>query len=539
MKDMESLIQSLRNDLEKKDHVILEKDHVILEKDHVILEKDSVILEKEARILQLEEIIKLLNLRQFAKRSEKNIEPSGDIFNPDEAPEEPIAPKDDGETTVAAHQRKKPKRKPLPNYLPRVDVIHDLSDEEKTCSCGCLMSFITDVISEQLDIIPQVVQVLRHIRKKYACKSCDGSLKVAPMPPQPIPKSMASPGLLAHILVSKFCDHLPLYRQEQIFKRSDVDLCRGTLSQWVIRCGALVQPLINLMQEKMLEYDVGYSDETRVQVLKEKDRKAESQSFMWVFGGGRPKEFSWIFHYEPTRSGDVPLEFWEGYKGYLHVDAYAGYYPLEKQLSVLLVNCMAHARRNFTEVAKLAKKKNGVSHEVLARIGKLYLIEKKLKDAKALPDTIQQTRSEKSKPILDSLGEYLVEKQAAVLPRSALGKAIAYMLNHWIGLNRYLEDGRLEIDNNRTERCIKPFATGRKNWLFSDSVKGADSSANIYSLIETCKVHGVNPYDYLRHVLIEINKCKMIEDFEKLLPYVYNTPPAFQASPPQAVGTSF
>jgi transposase len=218
----------------------------------------------------------------------------------------------------------------------------------------------------------------------------------------------------------------------------------------------------------------------------------------------------------------VPLTFWDGFQGYIHVDGYAGYHKLEEKKQMLLVNCMAHARRKFTEVAKLSKKKHGVSHEVIKRIAALYKIEKILREKEASIEEIKTTRQEKSKPILASLKTYLEEKQAGVLPKSQLGQAISYTLAHWVGLNRYLEDGRLEIDNNHTERVIKPFATGRKNWLFSDSVKGANASANIYSLIETCKFHGINPYDYLKYVFSEIRKCETVEHFEKLLPYRFH-----------------
>ena len=501
MTDMDSLIQKLQNDL--------------LEKDVQIKDNQAKIIEKDAYIQELEALIKLLQLRKYASRSEKNLTPDGDIFNSDEQDEEASSEPEET-TTVEAHQRKKPKRKKLPAFLPRIDIIHDLPEDQKICSCGCVLTKIKEVISEQLDIIPQVVQVLCHKRIKYACKSCDQTIKTASLPPQPIPKSMASPGLLAHIAVSKYCDHLPLYRQAQIFKRNDIDLNRGTLSQWMI------QPIINLMIDKLLEYDVAYGDETTIQVLKEKDRKAESKSYIWVFGGGKPDEFAWIFNYEPSRGSHVPLQFWDGFKGYIHVDAYGGYNKLEKMQQILLVNCMAHARRKFAEVAKLSKKKHGVSHEVIKQIAALYKIEKTLRKKGASIEEIKVTRQETSKPILDSLKIYLEEKQPGVLSKSQLGQAIAYTLNHWVGLTRYLDDGRLEIDNNRTERAIKPFATGRKNWLFCDSVKGADASANIYSLIETCKYHDINPYDYLKYVFSEIRKCETVEDFEKLLPYRFH-----------------
>jgi transposase len=531
---MESLVKSLQlelrtkdhelltkdHELRTKDHELLTKDHELLTKDHELRIKDHEILEKDAYIQELENLIKLLQLRKYASRSEKNLTPDGDIFNSDESEEE-ICSAPAEAVTVEAHQRKTPKRKKLPKFLPRIDIIHDLLAEQKTCVCGCELSQISEVICEKLDIIPQVMQVLRHIRLKYACKGCNQTIKTAKLPGQPIPKSMASPGLLAHVVVSKYCDHLPLYRQAQIFKRNDIALNRGTLSQWMISCGILVQPIINLMMERLLEYDIAYSDETEIQVLKESGRNAKSKSYMWAFGGGKPEEFSWIFNYEPSRGSQIPLAFWDGFKGYIHVDAYAGYHKLEDKKQISLVNCMAHARRKFAEVAKLSKKKHGVSHEVIARMAKLYKIEKVLKEKKASIDDIKTTRQKQSGAILVALKAYLEEKQPGVLPHSPLGKAIAYTLNHWVGLTRYLDDGRLEIDNNRTERVIKPFATGRKNWMFCDSVKGADASANIYSLIETCKFHGVNPYDYLKYLFSEIKKCATPEGLEKMLPYQF------------------
>jgi hypothetical protein len=269
------------------------------------------------------------------------------------------------------------------------------------------------------------------------------------------------------------------------------------------------------------EYHIGYSDESEIQVLKELGRDPKAKSYMWAFGGSKPEEFSWVFNYEPSRGSKIPLEYWDGFKGYIHVDGYSGYHKLEDKKEIFIVNCMAHARRKFAEVAKLSKKKHGVSHEVIKRIAGLYKIEKDLKIKEASADVIKSTRHEKSKPILDSLKIYLEEKQAGVLLKSHLGEAIAYTLNHWVGLNRYLEDGHLEIDNNRTERVIKPFATGRKNWLFCDSVKGADACANIYSLIETCKFHGINPYAYLKHLFSEIRKCNSAQEYENLLPFQF------------------
>jgi len=481
----------------------------------------TALQEKDAQIKFMVELIQLMQLREFSSRSEKKTDPCGDVFNEAEKDNEgPEEPEDSGEmVTIPEHTRNIPKRKKLPSYLPRIRVEHDLPEDAKICKCGCSLSMIGEEVSEQLDIIPAVVQVIVNARKTYACQACKETIITAPLPPQPIPKSMASPGLLAHIVVSKYCDHLPLYRQVNILNRGDISISRGTLAKWMIQSGELVQPLINLMQEKHLEYDIGYSDETTVQVLKEPNKKPESKSYMWIFGGGEPKFFSWIFNYEPTRSGDVPKAFWDQFEGHIHTDAYSAYCSMDKNIELIhIIKCWAHARRKFAEVAKIAKKR-GVSHEMIANIARLYKIEKQMKKDACTEDAIREIRQAKSKPILDEIKAYLDEKKTEVPEKSGLGKAIAYTLNNWAGLILYIEDGRFEIDNNRTERIAKPFAVGRKNWLFSDTVNGAKSSANLYSLIETCKVHGVEPYAYLRHVFTEINKCKTAEDFEKLLPY--------------------
>ena len=453
------------------------------------------------------EQLMLLKLHHFAARSEKihpkqlSLFPEAEMAeaelptDPEAPPAEPVSGSDQKPSSL--NTGKKPGRRPLPAYLPRVEVVYDVAESDKQCDCGAVCTCIGEEITEQLDIIPLTVQVIRNIRKKYACRTCEEGVKIAPLPPQPIPQSIATAGTLAHILISKYDDHLPLYRQAEIFERSHVDISRTTLCHWVIKSGQLLQPLIPILQKHIAQYDVGYADETRGQVLKEPDRAAESQSYMWVFGGGPPDKRAWIFQYHASRAGQVPQTFWGDFKGYLHTDAYVGYDCLTE---ITRVYCWAHARRRFAEIVKTTKKV-GVAHEVIKRIQQLYRLEEEARRQHDTPEQIDEMRQTKAHTVLEALKLYLTDKAQTTLPQSALGKAISYTLNHWEGLLNYVKDGRLEIDNNRTERVIKPFAVGRKNWLFSQSVSGVEASATIYSLIETCKENSIDPYEYLRYAL--------------------------------------
>lgn len=481
------------------------------------IKKEGIIDDLNQQITTLEYRLQLALRHRFSKRSEKPVDMNQlDLFNEIELPdnEEPVT--EEVETTTV--KRKKTGRKPLPKDLPREYREYDLPDEQKTCHCGTQKTLIGKETSEQLEVIPAIMYVVEHAKLKYACKACEGGLVQAKAPLQPIPKSNAGPGLLAHILVGKFCDHLPFYRQESILKRSGVDLGRATLCQWAKKSSELVIPLINLMQEGITEYDVAYADETTCQVLKEKGRTAGQKSYMWLFGGGAPDKFCWIYQYHPGRQGHYVETFFQDYQGYLHVDGYAGYKGLGR-MGTRLVGCMAHARRRFFEVSQSTTKKKGLAHTALGFIGKLYHIEKTMRENALTSDDVKIQRQEQAKPILDAFKIWCIDKSNKTPPKSPIGKAIAYTLNQWDSLLRYLEDGRLDIDNNRTERSIKPFVIGKKNWMFNDSVEGAQAGARIYSLIETCRAHQIEPYAYLRFMLKRIPLAKTLEDFQALLPY--------------------
>lgn len=480
------------------------------------------------RIEYLEERVRLLTKALFGRKSEKRPLESElrqlQLFNEAEAlvaeikKEEPIE--------VPAHKRQRPKRKPLPDDLPRVDEIHDIPEEQKICGCGAGMSRIGEEVSEKLDIVPAKVQVIRQIRLKYACKNCEGvesdgpTVQIAPVPPQIIPKGIATPGLLAHIAVSKYCDALPLYRQEKIFSRHGIEITRSTMSSWMVMVADKSKVLMALLQQELISGLLVNADETPVQVLDEPGRKNTAKSYMWVFRGGSPDKPVILFHYSETRSNEVPKEILKGFHGYLQTDDFSAYEALEGEMR--RVGCMSHTRRNFVKVIDArgaqAKKKTGSAEVALEYIGKLYKIEKFARDTGLSPDEIYKLRSEKAEPILKEFKAWMEERKRLTPPKGLLGKALHYAISNWSKLIRYLEDGHIPIDNNLAENAIRPFVIGRKNWLFAGHPNGAHAAATLYSLIETAKACGLEPYQYLRHIFTEIPHAQTEDDYRALLP---------------------
>ena len=486
----------------------------------------------------LQEQINLLLHKRFGANSEKYRAEQSDLFNEAEAyaeetgeqeiqAEESSADADVTSTEPAPSSQesanpsvRKPGRKALPHELQRVEIIHDLPEDQRHCSEGHLLKEIGTEISEQLDIIPAKVQVLRHIRKKYACPCCQAEVKTAPLPPQPIPKSMASAGLLAYIATSKFLDALPLYRQSKQFLRIGVYLPRATLAQWMIRCGELIQALCNLMQEQLCQYPVLQMDETTLQVLKEEGREASSQSYLWVQRSGSPDQPVVVFNYSPTRNQAVADQLLQGYSGTVQTDGYAGYPAVCAKNGLRHAGCWAHARRQFDEALKAQGKgqpKAGKASKALIMIQKLYRIETQIKYRSA--DEKYRIRQQQAVPILHEIKTWLDTSLTQVAPSSLTGKALGYLANQWSTLTVYCEDGRLDIDNNAVERAIRPFVIGRNNWIFSDTVKGAKASANLYSLIETAKLNGLEPFRYLQHVFKELPNAQTLDEIELLLPW--------------------
>jgi transposase len=430
-------------------------------------------------------------------------------------------------TTVGDVPTSPPKgaRKPLPAHYPRVRVEHDLDEEPKVCGCGCILSKIGEEISERLDYVPSSVRVLQHIRFKYGCKACTDGVTIAPMPAQAIPKGIASPGLLSHVCISKFDDHLPLYRQSEIWERLGVTIPRSSLSSWVIQVGKLVEPLVELLRQTVCATDYVHADETPTQVLKEHGRSATSKSYMWLYMTGSytigeisHKPISVVYDYQETREGKNPTKFLKGFQGCLQTDAYSGYDEVTSQEGVTSVGCWAHARRKFNDVYKMTKKQPGKAEDALTIIAKLYEYERMFQAGGLSVQQRQKLRKEQVAPLLDRFKSWLIALRPKVPPKNPLGKAISYTLNQWESLIVYTQDGRLNIDNNPAERMIRPFTVGRKNWLFMGSPEGAKASAAIYSLIETAKANGVHPGEYLTHIFTEL-PLTSAENLHTLLPW--------------------
>src|SRR6187402_1195862 len=474
-----------------------------------------------------QEYILSLKQKQFGSSSEKLSPAQAELF--DEADDDAaeigadVAAAIDA-VEIPAHTRSTKRRVSIPADIPRVDVIHDLPDDQKVCPHdGTAFKRIGSETHEQLDIIPATVQVLHHIRYKYACPCCEKYLITATKPAQPIEKSIASPGLLAYIATQKYVDALPLYRQIEIFKRIGVEMDRSTLASWMVKCGQLVQPLINLIHEKILEQNFLHMDETVVQVLNEPNKAAQSNSYMWVLRSTLPTASAVLFRYEPTRSGDAAKELLQDFSGALMVDGYEGYNATCIKNGITRLGCWAHARRKFIDAqqahrgAGRPKGKTGKADQALAYIQQLYRVEQSIKDK--YTDEKYQARQKQSQAILDKLKYWLDKSLPQVPPKTALGKALHYLDSQWLRLINYMQCGDYPIDNNAAENAIRPFVIGRKNWLFSASQHGATSSANLYSLIETAKANGLEPYAYLKRVLTELPNATTLEQIENLLPW--------------------
>jgi len=498
----------------------------------ISLQESNNHFEAENNILR--EQVRLLRAQLFGRKSEKKqtVQDSTQALLFDEAEEySSVEEEVKEEIEIKGHKRKKRGRKPLPADLPRVNAIHDLSEEEKVCACGCMKSRIGEEISEQLDIIPAKIQVIRNIRYKYVCKRCEGveadepAVKIAPAPKQMIPKSIATSGLLAHVLTSKFVDALPFYRQEKQFSRIGVEIPRSTMCGWAIKVAERCMPLLEFLHRDILSGPLINIDETTVQVLKEPGRSNTTKSYMWVLRGGDPESPALLYQYHPTRSGSVASEFLKDYKGYVQTDGYSGYDFLDHKPGIIHVGCWTHARRNFVYAVKSVPKgkslkgKKSRAEEAIEYIRKIYAIEKKVKLQELSYEAIYEERQKIAKPILEEFHSWLIAIFAKTPPQGLLGKAISYTLNQWDRLTKYLEDGRLRPDNNLVENAIRPFVVGRKNWLFSGRPEGASASSILYSLIETAKANDLEPYRYLRYLFEKLPHAETDMDYNALLPY--------------------
>lgn len=386
--------------------------------------------------------------------------------------------------------------------------------------------------SEELQVIPAQLKVIQHVQHVYACRTCEHSeintpIVTAPKPKRPISGSYASPSAIAYVVEQKYVQGVPLHRQEQQLTRLGVNLSRQTLANWVLLATERhLVPLYNHLHRRLLDQEVLHADETTVQVLQEPGRAAETKSYMWLYRTGRDGPPIVLFDYRPTRAGKHPIEFLSGFSGYLQVDGYAGY---ESIPNVTLVGCWAHARRGFDEALKAlpasARSEGTTASEVgLAYCNRLFEIERSLKDLE--PDARKAARQSKSLPVLNEFRAWLESQAEVMLPKSAFGKAVTYCLNQWEKLQMFLLDGRLEIDNNRAERSIKPFVIGRKNWLFANTPRGAHVSAVLYSIVETAKENGLKPYEYITCLLQQLPNIDATDPsaLDTLLPWSETLP---------------
>lgn len=488
------------------------------------------------RIISLRADVASLQYILFARRSEKRaVDPDGmqPLFDEVEQikSEEPELEEDQTDLSSGGKQPYKARknssgRKPLPANLPRERREHDLSDEAKQCPVHKIaLTRIGEKVREELEVIPAKVKVIEHVTFSYKCSCCwgiDEETKIVSSNPEPrpIPKSFASPSLLAYIATAKYCDHLPLYRQEQIFTRHGIDLKRNTMSSWMIQSSKLATPLINLMREQLLISKVIGSDETPVQVLKEPNRKPQQTSYMWVGTSmcGPPVV---IFNYDSRRNTEAAKNFLDGFEGILVCDGLKTYDALARQENMTLAGCMAHIRRGFVKAEKALKKANPKAKTKAAvpldLIGLLYKVERE--NLGKIHEERLKKRQEESLPVMEQLYSWLKTEMPKTLPKSLIGRAIHYALDQWEKMQHFLQDPDVPLDNNRSERAIRPFVIGRSNWIFSNSCAGAEASANLYSLIESAKANGLDPFNYLCVIFKELCKAKCLEDFERLLPY--------------------
>jgi len=518
---MENEQKQLPTDVKILQTMLLEQQDSVRQKDEEISSNKIQINKLEAKLGSLIEQLILARHKQFGASSEKHNATQTDLFF-DEAEDldETSQPEvESASVTIPSHERKKCGRTKLPDNLPRIEVIHDLADADKICdNDGHALHKIGEEISEQLDIIPAQVRVIRNIRIKYACRACEQGIKTAAMPKQPIPKSMATPGLLAYVAVSKYQDALPLYRQETIFKRHGIDIPRATLANWMIKIGGdLFTPLINLMRDHLVSHRLVHYDETRYQVLNEPGKTAQSLSYMWVGVAGSIGERVILFDYSPSRAGHVPIALLDGFSGYLVTDDYAGYNAVCRTGDIIRTGCWAHARRKFDEALKIQKNKVGKAQVAINTIAKLYRIEKSIQNFSV--DEKHQVRQDKAVPIINDMRVWLDASLMQVNATSKVGRALHYLNNNWERLTRFLDDGIIPLDNNIAENTIRPFVVGRKNWLHSNSVKGAHASAAIYSLIESAKANTLEPYAYLSRIIKELPSAETVEQLEELLPW--------------------
>jgi transposase len=492
-------------------------------------EHNKTLESKQAYITQLEQALRRANAERFGRRSERHAgQGELSLFNEAElladANPEPEA------TSVRAHRRRGRGANALPKNLRRVDIVYDLTDEQKQCSnCGNTLRPIGDEVLEQLVMVPAQRFVHRHVRRKYGC-SCKGCLRTASMPKQPLPASAASPQLLATVATSKYLDGLPLNRLEKMAKRDGLSLPRAKLARWLIEGAKVLTPVLNLLEDTFFGYDIAASDDTGIQVLKEDGRAPQSKSYLWIRRGGPPHQPVILVDYSPSRSAKTAFRLLEQFRGALICDGYPGFNLSAKQNGLTLVLCNDHARRRFVEVLKsltgsakpvIAGSQSTTEallvNRALEFYRKLYRIETHTKDFEPLARL--QHRNLHAVPVWNEFIEWAENALNAGVADKGSREALQYLVKHRHGLRHYCDDGRLPISNIQAEHVAKQIAIARKNFLFSDTPAGAHASARLFSLLLTAVANGHHPQRYLSVLFAELPNIDSVEGYEALLPW--------------------
>jgi len=498
----------------------------------LIIEKESLSLEKGLLLAEnklLNEQLALLKAKRFGKSSEKLEKQIADLELQIEEGEQvltlPAAETEDqakDEEQAPEPRKNKPKRLKLPEHLPRID---NLIEPPKTCpSCGSEnWRKIADDVSETLEFVPSSLKVIRHIRPRCACTTCEQIVQ-GYAPSNTIDKGKAGPGMLAHILVQKYANHLPLYRQSQIYMHEGLELSRSTMASWAGKCARLLEPLIDELKKHVFASSEIHGDDTPIRVLGKGIGKYKTGRIWCYVTDGRPhgasRQPAVCYFYSPDRKGERPAAHLENFSGTLHADAYAGYDKLYGE-KISEAACWAHTRRKFYEVTQ-SSDNAVIATSAIEEIGKLYQIEEEIRGLE--PAERLKIRQEKTKPLVEAFFSYLKKNQSKLPSQSATSKAINYAFNNQEALMHFITDGRIEIDNNAAERAMRSIAIGRKNWLFAGSDSGGETAASIYSLIETAKLNKLNPWLYLREVLTLIQDQKL-QKLDELLPWNITLPP--------------
>jgi transposase len=484
----------------------------LAERESLLASRDKELKAKQQKIDQLTHEMAILKRYRFDRKSEQMDPMQRSLLDESiDADIEAIFLEIEA-LKVTPVPKEKPRRVALPASFPRREIRHE--PEETQCICGCRLERIGEDVSEKLDYTPGVFEVERHIRGKWVCRACERLIQ-APVAPHIIDKGIPTAGLLAQVLIAKYLDHQPLYRQEAIFGRAGLALPRSTLAEWVGACGVRLQPLVEAMKAELLTRPVLHADETPVPMLKPGLGKTH-RAYLWSYSSSEYDELKTVvYDFTDSRAGAHAREFLGGWSGKLVCDDYSGYKALFDR-GVIEAGCMAHARRKLHDL--YANHRSEIAEEGLRYFAALYELEREARELKLDATGRHQLRQQRAKPVAEALRQWLTRQRGQVPDGSATAKAIEYSLGRWAALTRYLDDGELPIDNNHVENRIRPVALGRSNWLFAGSLRAGQRAAAVMSLIQSAKLNGHDPYRYLKDVLERL-PTQRASHLEELLPH--------------------